>query len=133
MPNLILKEIRQYGPRVALRRFVKRRHLQAVAYVLLAVFAIGGFAQERAYNDTHRRDQNAALYQITVATCRSGNLVRQAIRQILEDNLTQIDRAEKQHRITHSEAVYDRKLFSKYISYAKNRNCVQVSRPVLKK
>jgi hypothetical protein len=132
MPNLILHEIRQYGWKSAWNRFVKRRHLQALAYVLLAAFAVFGFKQERDYNRAQRHALAVNFYRSQVTTCESGNTIRVSLRQILNDELTQTPLLVKTGAVPKAAAKVRTQFLRRYIGFLGDRNCARISQKILK-
>src|SRR5437588_2916751 len=117
MPRKLFHEI--YDQHVPLslagEHFLRRWHLRALAYLLLA--AMAGYAVVVEHNNaTHQRQAlTASTRQAISAACDADNDTRFVLRTILEENYPQVKAQEQSGRLSHSEADNARRLIKKDI------------------
>jgi hypothetical protein len=80
-----ISDSKKIGVRRAAASFAHRRHLQAVAWILMAAFVALNFGIERSHTAAQQRDLRAATYSVLLRSCENGNKLRRTLQQIILD------------------------------------------------
>lgn len=131
MPNHFIHERRQYGTKVAIRRFFHRR-LSFFAFLILALAVAYSLASIRNEGITRRHELANAGAQAAYQTCQQINLLRQDLRGILIRSEVQTKLAIKNGVIPRSEAKTYLTATRKDIKQLHKRDCSSFAQPLKK-
>lgn len=98
---------------------------RVVAYLVLAGFAIGGFAQERSYSASQRQSLAQQTYTVLVKACEHGNGLRSALHVILVNSGQQFEAEIKKGRIPADQIKEGRKQLKFDLAQVKPTDCAK--------